>query len=145
MSKYDFERVVAGVEYKVRGEVLPSGKAVFTFALPLPARTPVVSVHEDIVMDIVKDAIVTVSYNHETEEMVLGLECLTEVKPADDDPEVMVGQQGIDAEEVLDIILDFVVTPCDNCGGFHFGEDVMPEPVKALPPATKKKSPTYLN
>jgi hypothetical protein len=146
VSKYDFDRVVANVEYKIQGEVLPSGKVVFTFGYPLPGRTKVVSVDEDIVMDIVKDSVVNVEYDHKDGAVVLSLETLTEVKQNVENGDLMVGYQHVADEDVLDIILDFVVTPCDNCGGFHFGDDILPEPAKALPPApAKKKPPTYLN
>lgn len=141
--KYDLiTRTVGGIDYKAQGEVLPSGTAVFTFALPLPGRTPVVSVPEEIVLDIVKDAVVEVEYDPD-----LGISIsldLTEVQQDPEDPRALVGFQAVSDEQILEIIMDFVVMPCDNCSGFHFGDDVVPE-VKALPAATKKKPPTYLN
>jgi hypothetical protein len=139
VSVKTFERVAAKVPYRVEGEMLPSGAAVFTFTPSLPGRSPVISVDEDTVADIVRFADVGVKYDHEAEEMILTLDYLDEMRENEDAPEFLVGSQAVPAEFVLELVLDQVVLPCDHCEGFHFGEDVTPDDVAKL------KKPVYLN
>ena len=139
MSVETFERTVREVPYKVEAEMLPSGGAVFTFTPPLPGRMPVVSVDEGTVADLVRFMDVGVKYDHEAGEMLLSLDYLMEIKENPDTPEFLIGTQVVPNAFVLDLVLDQIVLPCDNCEGFHFGEDVTSEDIAKL------KKPVYLN
>lgn len=140
MTPETFELEVDGVKYAIEGEMLPSGAAVFTFTPALPGRTPVIHVPQDVVEDVVRTMAVDVDFNHETGDVILTLPMVSKVEEnEEEDQGYKTAMEAVPGPVVLEVLLDQVTLKCSHCGGFEFGEDILPENVDKL------RKPFYLN
>jgi hypothetical protein len=135
-------RKLGDTDYEVEAELQPSGAALFYFRPPLPGRPSAIRIDGDTVAEVLMLTAPVMKYSETARVFMLQLNYVLpdDVVPNSTDPDFQTCSEFIGEEVALEVILNELMSPCPNCGGFHFGEG--DEDAEATEASPKK---TYLN